>query len=681
MTVKNEKEAKDRVKNLRKELERHNRLYFQEDNPEISDSDYDLLLRELEDLEKKYPKLKTPDSPSEKVGAEALGRGLPQIRHSPPMLSLDKALNPDELFDFETKVKKFLNLEESLEYFSMPKFDGLAVEMVYENGSLVLASTRGDGVVGENITQNALTIKDIPKKIALKPFPKNVHKEIKVRGEVYMEKAEFVRLNDSREEKGLALFANPRNAAAGSLRQLDSSITKDRELRFFAYGLWLDDISVFKTYKGLMDSLSQAGFQVEHSEFTKVNKSMKEVHKVFERMEEARESLPFEADGLVVNINDLSLWTRLGSTTHAPRYAVAAKFKPLTAETTILDIEVQVGRTGSLTPVAIMKPVSVGGVTISQATLHNQEELTRKDVRIGDTVKIHRAGDVIPEIVEVVKGKRKKSSMPFVFPTKCPVCGTLAVKPEGEAIYRCPNKNCPAQIEERLIHFASKNALDIDGLGPKLAKLLLSENLVKLPTDIFRLKDRDLSLLPRFGEKSAANLLKSIDKARTASLWRFIHALSIRHVGEVAARTLADHFKSLKTLMDAKTEELTSLSDVGPEVAKSIADFFQSPLNQEFIHDLVDGGLGIQPTVDTPPKEGGLRSKRFVLTGTLPTLSRSEAKARIIAKGGKVLSSVSKDTDFVVAGEAAGQKLALAHKLGISVIDEDKLLELLKDGL
>jgi DNA ligase (NAD+) len=560
----------------------------------------------------------------------------------------------------------------------MPKFDGLAAEMVYEGGRLAIASTRGNGRVGENITANALTIGDIPKKIPLSPFPKKCRAEIKVRGEVYMEKAEFAKLNEAREENGLPLFANPRNAAAGSLRQLDPGVTKGRELRFFGYGLVLPDMSAWSGYSGLMESLRESGFRVEDSPFTGVRGGMAEVGEVFGRLREKRGSLPFEADGLVVNVEDLSLWARLGSTSHAPRWAVAAKFKPVQAETRVLDIEVQVGRTGALTPVAVMEPVSVGGVTVSQATLHNDFELKRKDVRVGDTVIVHRAGDVIPEIESVVLEKRKKGSEPFHFPELCPVCGTRAERPEGEAVSRCPNKNCPAQIEARLIHFGAKGALDVDGMGPKLAKALLESGLVKIPTDIFRLDHASLEALPRLGEKSADNLLRSIEKAKTQSLWRFINALSIRHAGERVSQILAEHFKSLKELSEADIPRLTAINDIGPEAARNIYDFFRSPLNRQFLSDLMDGSLGIKPQLEAPASGGSLSGLRFVLTGTLPTLTRAEAKSRIMAAGGRVLSSVSRETDWVVAGEAAGQKLAQAEKLGVKVTDEAGLLKMLK---
>ncbi|MDR2459335.1 MAG: NAD-dependent DNA ligase LigA [Deltaproteobacteria bacterium] len=668
---------KKRADFLRKEIERHNILYFQKDTPEIEDSDYDQLLRELEDLEAQYPQLVAPDSPTHRVGAK--GTRLPEVIHTSPMLSLDKALKPEELLDFEERVRRFLSTPEKIPYFTMPKFDGLAVELEYSKGLLTLGSTRGDGQVGEDVTQNVFTIKDIPKKIK-GTIPKSLNDTFKVRGEVYMEKARFARLNSEREEKGLALFANPRNAAAGSLRQLDAAVTKERPLRFFAYGLADPDPKAFPLYSGLMEKIGTWGFSVEHSNFTRKASSIEEVMAIFHEIQEKRESLPFEADGLVVTIDKLELWPRLGVTARAPRWAVAAKFKPLIGTTKVKEIEVQVGRTGALTPVAVMDPVRLGGVTVSQATLHNYDELSRKDVRPGDWVKVHRAGDVIPEILEVILEKRPPNLPKYEFPKDCPICGTPAIRPQGEAVFRCPNKSCPAQIEERLIHFASKNCLDMDGLGPKLINLLIKENLVTLPTDLFRLKGQDLESLPRLGKKSAENILSSIEKAKTSDLWRFIHALSIRHVGERVSQILADQFKSLKALSEASLESLMSLGDIGPEVAKSVVDFFQSPLNGPFIEDLLGEELGLDPQKPIEQKAGSLWGKKFVLTGTLPTLTRAEAKARIAAKGGRVLSSVSKETDFVVAGEATGQKLSKAMELKIPVLDEENFLKLLEKG-
>ena len=666
-------EAREEIERLRAEIGRHNRLYFQEDAPEIPDADYDRLLRRLEILEAETG-ADSAGSPTTTVGDAPGGRSLQQVAHDSPMLSLEKALTPPEIEDFLDKVRRHLGVFGSVGLHTMPKFDGLAIELVYENRSLVLASTRGDGRIGENITSNALTIEAIPKRLASSAPMSPIH----VRGEVYMDKEDFARLNDEREAQGLSVFANPRNAAAGSLRQLDAQVTRGRRLSFFAYGLAETEASGSPTYGGLIGKLSEWGLPVESSKASGSAGSYEDVLKTFSELEEARDSLPYEVDGLVITVDDLSLWPRLGATARAPRYAVAAKFKPRAVMTRVLAIEVQVGRTGALTPVAKLEPALVGGVKVSQATLHNEDELRRKDVRVGDMVRLQRAGDVIPEIVEVDFSQRPEGLAPFEFPKNCPVCGSPSTRKPGEAVARCLNPSCEAQIQARLIHFAHKSALDIEGLGEKAAELLLSENLVKQPTDLFRLKLEDLETLPRFGKKSAANLIEAVAKARTKSLWRFINGLSIRHVGERSSQILASHFKSLKALSEASMDELVSLSDIGPEVAQSVLDFFQSPLNHSFLADLLEGELGIEPSVELPAQGGKLEGKRFVLTGTLPTLTRAEAKARIAAQGGRVLSAVSKETDYVVAGDAAGSKLDNARKLGISVIDEKAFLDLIE---
>ena len=660
---------------LRAEIKRHNELYFQLDSPEIPDDDYDRLLRRLEILEAAAgADAQTEGSPTASVGAAPAGRSLQEIVHDTPMLSLDKALTTDEIGDFLDRVMRFLGASEPPALHTMPKFDGLAVELVYQGGGLFMASTRGDGRVGENILSNAMTIEAIPKNLP-GMAPKNA---IRVRGEVYMDKEDFARLNEEREAAGLPVFANPRNAAAGSLRQLDAKITRGRRLSFFAYGLADPDAAGSPTYAGLMERLREWGFPVESSKASGSAGSLAEVLAVFQGLEADRDNLPYEVDGLVITVDDLSLWPRLGATARAPRYAVAAKFKPRAVMTRVLAIEVQVGRTGALTPVARLEPALVGGVTVSQATLHNEDELKRKDVRPGDMVRLQRAGDVIPEIIEVDFSQRPEGLAPFEFPRTCPVCGQPAARKPGEAVSRCVNPSCEAQIEARLIHFAHKNALDIEGLGKKAAELLLSEGLVKQPTDLFRLTLSKLESLPRFGEKSARNLVEAIDKARTKSLWRFINGLSIRHVGERSSQILASHFTSLKALSEATMESLTNLNDIGPEVAQSVLDFFQSPLNHSFISDLLSDGLGIKPSLEAPAASGGLGGKRFVLTGTLPNLTRAEAKARIVSQGGRVMSAVSKETDYVVAGEAAGSKLDNARRLGIPVIDEKAFLDLIE---
>ncbi|MDR1545504.1 MAG: NAD-dependent DNA ligase LigA [Deltaproteobacteria bacterium] len=664
-----------RVERLRAEIANHNRLYFQADAPETSDWTYDGLVRELEALEAAHPELRSDASPAATVGAPPGGRGLDTVTRETPMLSLDKALSAQELLDFGERVKRFLGASAPTLFAAMPKFDGLAVELVYQDRRLTLASTRGDGRTGENVTANVAAMGSIPLELTAAAPAGLLH----VRGEVFMEKERFARLNEDREARGLSAFANPRNAAAGSLRQLDVDLARVRCLSFFAYGLVELEAAEATGYVELMGRLAQWGLPTEGRISSRPPASLEEILAVFQDLEDGRDALPYEIDGLVVSVDELALWTRLGATARAPRWATALKFRPRAAQTRVTAIEVQVGRTGALTPVAVMEPVLVGGARVAQATLHNEDELKRKDVRPGDWVSLQRAGDVIPEILEVHLDRRPPDLPPFVFPKNCPVCGTPATRRPDEAVARCPNRACPAQIEARLIHFAHKNALDIEGFGEKLAALLLGAELVRQPSDLFRLTLAQLRELPRFGDKSAANLLAAIDKARVKSLWRFINGLSIRHVGERSSQILADRFKSLQALSEATMEQLTALSDIGPEVAQSVLDFFQSPLNRSFLADLMGDELGVAPSLDEPAAAGGLTGKRFVLTGTLSGLTRAEAKARIVAAGGRVLSAVSKETDFVVAGEAAGSKLAAARNLGIKIVDEAAFLRLLAD--
>ncbi|MDR1921121.1 MAG: NAD-dependent DNA ligase LigA, partial [Candidatus Adiutrix sp.] len=655
--------------------------------PEISDDQWDELFRELKNLEELYPELAAPDSPTRTVGAPAAAGGLEKVRHKSPMMSLDKALTPEETVEFVARIRRFLGPAAELTFHVMPKFDGLAVELVYRQGRLELAATRGDGAVGENVTANALTIAGIPAELTADrggrsgPEAPPVPAELAVRGEVYMEKEDFARLNQARLRESLPPFANPRNAAAGALRQLNPEITRARNLKFFAYGLAEPLALGLADYGEAMRTLARWGLAVESSAYTAGGRSLEEALEIFAALEKDRDELPFEIDGLVITVENLALWPRLGATSRAPRYAVAAKFKPRPAETLVLDIEIQVGRTGALTPVARLAPVQVGGVTVSNATLHNEDELARKDVRPGDVVVVRRAGEVIPEVVAVVPGKRPAHSEPFVFPKNCPACGAASVRREGEAARRCPNPWCPAQVRERFFHFGSRSALDIAGMGENLVDRLLEEGLAKIPTDIFRLTLDELKVLPRFGEKSARNLLEALDRARTAPLSRFIQALGVRHVGERTSQALARRFPSLEALMEATEEELTAVPDVGPEVAASLREFFGNPLNEKFLRDLTGGELGLAPSPEPAPDgPAPLAGKKFVLTGTLTTLTRAEAKARITALGGQVMSAVSRETDFVAAGEAAGGKLAKAAELGVTVIDEAELRRLLEAG-
>ena len=672
-----------RLEELRAEIKRHNDLYYAQDTPEITDDEWDALFRELLDIEASHPGWITTDSPSQTVGAAAPAGGLAKVRHQARMMSLDKALKPEEISDFAARTAKFLgSAADDLRFHTMPKFDGLAIELIYDQGRLVLAATRGDGVTGENVTPNALTIANIPQ--VLNNASGDLFSQatwpdyLTVRGEVYMEKEEFVRLNSYREEEGLPVFANPRNAAAGALRQLDASVTKSRNLKFFAYGLADPAALNVSVYGEIMATLKNWGFKVESSAFTREARNLAQVLEIFDDLEASRDELPYEIDGLVITIDDLALWNRLGATARAPRYALAAKFKPRLVETWVRGIEIQVGRTGVMTPVARLEPVAVGGVTVSNATLHNEDELTRKDVRPGDHVLVRRAGEVIPEVVEVVLAKRPEGLPPFVFPNICPVCQAESVRREGEAARRCPNPWCPAQVRERFYHFGGKNALNIIGLGDKLADALINEQLVKIPTDLYRLTLEQLQTLPRFGEKSARNLLDSIEQSKTASLWRFIHALGIRHVGERTSQVLAEHFPSLTAIGEAGEEELTSLNDVGPEVALAVRDFFQNPLNHDFLSDLTGPELGLAPTRQEAAagSDAPLSGLKFVLTGTLSNFTRAEAKARLTTLGGQVMSAVSRETNYVVAGEAAGSKLKKATDLKVAILSEEDFAEL-----
>jgi len=669
-------QVRARLELLRSEIKRHNELYYVRDNPEITDDQWDELFRELKELEAACPWLIISDSPTQTVGAAVPSGGLAKVRRQIPMMSLDKALKPEELVEFEERTRRFLGEAGPLTYHTMPKFDGLALELIYEEGRLVMAATRGDGLTGENVTANALTIGDIPARLSRPPWPAR----LTVRGEVFMEKEDLRRLNALRQEDGLTVFSNPRNAAAGALRQLAAAVTRERRLNFFAYGLLENPGAA--TYGQTLSALRDWGFKVEASPYTQGALGLTEVMRLFKELEAARDKLPYEIDGLVVNLDDLSLWPRLGATARAPRYAMAAKFQPRLGETRVLDIDLQVGRTGVLTPVARLEAVAVGGVTVKNASLHNEDELRRKDVRPGDTVRVRRAGEVIPEVVDVDLAKRPAGSRPFAWPEACPVCVTPLERRPGEVAWRCPNPWCPAQVQERFYHFGSQNALDITGLGEKMVGQLLAAGLVRTPTDLFRLTLADLTSLSRFGEKSAQNFLAALEKARTAPLWRFIHALGIRHVGERTSRTLAENFHSLAALARARTEELTSLNDVGPEVAASLEEFFRNTLNKKFLDDLTGEELGLRPG---PPdqaegKAGLLGGRKFVLTGTLIGFTRAEAKARLTALGATVLSSVSRETDYVVAGEAAGSKLARARELGVNILSEDEFNSLLRDG-
>ncbi|MBZ0105512.1 MAG: NAD-dependent DNA ligase LigA [Sulfuricella denitrificans] len=657
---------------LREEIERHNYLYYVLDTPSIPDAEYDRLFAELQHLEAQFPELLTPDSPTQRVGGAPLPH-FEQAQHGSPMLSLNNAFENTEVEAFDRRAREALGVD-AIEYAVEPKFDGLAISLIYENGLLIRGATRGDGFTGENVTANLRTIRAIP----LKLNGPHVPKRLEVRGEVLMQKADFARLNLDQRERGEKEFANPRNAAAGSLRQLDSKISAQRRLTFFAYGLGvMDGGPVFSQHAEAMDFL--AGLHFPLCPERKVVQGVSGLLDYYLAIGTLRDSLPYEIDGVVYKINSLALQARLGFVSRAPRWAIAHKFPAQEALTEVLGIDVQVGRTGALTPVARLKPVFVGGVTVTNATLHNEDEIRRKDVHVGDTVIVRRAGDVIPEVVGVLLEKRTPHVISFVMPATCPVCGSHVTRDPEEAVARCSGGlYCPAQRKQALLHFASRRAMDIEGLGDKLVEQLVDKNLVRNPADLYRLDLPALANLDRMAEKSAQNILDAINKSKHTSLSRFIFAMGIRNVGEATARELARHFGNLEGLMEADMADLQQVPDIGPIVAQSILEFMAETHNREVIEQLRGAGVEWAEESGAGQGSGLLSGKTFVLTGTLPELSREQAKEAIEALGGKVSGSVSKKTHFVVAGADPGSKYDKALALGVKILDEDELLELLK---
>ncbi len=660
-----------RLKELRTQLQYHNYRYYVLDDPEISDAQYDRLLRELEELESRYPEMITPDSPTQRVGARPLEK-FETLPHTVPMLSLENAFKREEVQEFDERVKRFLKQAEDLTYTVEPKMDGLAIELIYEQGLLIRAATRGDGYEGEDVTQNVRTIAAVP--LRLLPGTTPVPDRLEIRGEVYLRLKDFREFNRKRLEAGEPAFANPRNAAAGSLRQLDPRVTAQRPLYFYAYGLGALTGLPFDGQGKILAALSQWGVPVNPQ--TLRVKGIEAAWAFCREMEDLRHSLPYEIDGVVIKVDSLALQSELGVKSRSPRWALAFKFQPSQETTRILNIEVQVGRTGVLTPVAILQPVVVGGVEISRATLHNQDEIERKDIRIGDTVIIQRAGEVIPEVVKVVDGARPGREASFRLPAECPVCRSPVVRLPGEAAHRCSNPNCSAQVKEAIRHFASKGAMDIEGLGEKLVDQLAEKGLVKDYGDLYALTREALVPLERLGDKSAGNLMEALERSKQVSLGRFVYALGIRFVGEHVAAILAGTFGDLEALSAAREEELLSIREVGPQVACSVRAFFDNPENQKVVAKLLRGG--VQPKGE---KTGGLKplaGKTFVLTGRLTRFTREEAKAKIEALGGKVAGSVSSKTNFLVAGEEPGSKLDMARELGVAVLDEEGLTRLLE---
>ena len=668
----------ERAAALREAIRTHNRNYYVLDQPTISDAEYDALFRELQALEVDHPSLVMPDSPTRRVGGAASVQFAP-VRHAVPMLSIRTETNttPAGAAQFDARIRRDLGLGEDappVEYIAELKFDGLAINVRYEKGRLAVAATRGDGEVGEDVTRNIHTIRAIPRRLATKDPPGILD----VRGEVYMTRADFASLNSRQLAAGLRTFINPRNTAAGAVRQLDPAITAARPLHFFAYGVGeVRGGSLPATHSELLDALAAFGLPVD--DHRRVAHGGKELVAFYEAVTAMRDRLPFDIDGVVYKVNRLALQRDLGFVTREPRWAVAHKFPAEEMATRLIDIGVQVGRTGAITPIARLTPVFVGGVTVTNATLHNEDEVRRKDARIGDTVIVRRAGDVIPEVVRVLPELRPADAREFVMPTRCPECGSAVVRLPGEAVARCTGGLvCPAQRKQALRHFASRHAMDIEGLGEKLIDQLVDGERVRTPADIYRLQQADLVALDRMADKSAANVIAAIDRSRDATLARFIFALGIRHVGEATARDLAAHFGSLASLMAASEVELLEVRDVGPVLAESIRDFFAEPHNRDVIDALRKGGVRWTEGPRRRTAAGPLTGKTFVLTGTLPSLSRDEAKALLEAAGATVAGSVSKKTDYVVAGADAGSKLAKAESLGVAIIDEDRMRALLE---
>jgi DNA ligase (NAD+) len=665
-----DKKMADRVRALREKIDHHNYLYYILDQPEISDAEFDRLFDELSSLEKAHPELITPDSPTQRVGAPPL-QEFNTVPHSLPMLSLNKATREEEFLDFHRRVLELSAADDkNIRYTVEPKFDGLAVELIYRDGLLSLGSTRGDGVVGEDVTLNLKTVKSIP----LRLMGNRVPDLIEVRGEVIMNKEDFARLNREREKSGEPLFANPRNAAAGSVRQLDSRITNTRPLTMFAHGTGVVSGEELTNQRNTLRYLKNVGFKV--SEYVEVCANTGEVKDYYQKMLKAREDLPYEIDGIVVKLNDFALQKRLGEISRSPRWAIAWKFPAQQEHTIVRDIIVSVGRTGALTPVAILEPVRVAGVEVSRATLHNEDEVRKKDVRIGDTVVIQRAGDVIPEVVKVIESQRTGRERPFVMPDQCPVCGSRVERPEGEAVHRCTGMACPAQIKENLVHFASKGAMDIDGLGYKYLEQMVDKRIIEDPADLYFLKKDDLMKMDRMGDKLAQNLLDAIDKSRKPSLASLIYALGIRNVGSHLADVLARNSKGVDNLAKQSVEDLTQVHEIGPIVAQSIYNFFRNPKNLNILEKMKKGGVRF-PVEKSEGKDMPLQGKTFVLTGGMDSMTRDEARKVIEGLGGRVSSSVSKKTDFVIAGKDPGSKYDAARRLGIRTLNEDEFKSLL----
>ncbi|MDD5154775.1 MAG: NAD-dependent DNA ligase LigA [Desulfovibrionales bacterium] len=663
------KEIEQRIKKLREDIHYHNYCYYVLDSPVISDAEYDRLMRELIELEDKYPHLITPDSPTQRVGAAPLEK-FGTVRHALPMLSLENAFDEAEAREFEQRIKRFLRMDGLIDYVAEPKMDGLAIEIVYEDGLLSTASTRGDGVTGEDVTQNVRTIKSIPLRLQR---GESIPRRLEARGEVFLSLKAFKEINQQRIRDGEPPFANPRNAAAGSLRQLDPRVTARRPLDFFAYGVGVVEGRSFTSQWEILTVLPRLGIKV--NPLIRRCKGIEGCIDYFQELEGRRRNLAYEIDGMVIKVDSFSLQDRLGVKTRSPRWAVAYKFPANQASTRILDIQVQVGRTGTLTPVAIMEPVNIGGAEVSRATLHNQDEIARKDIRIGDTVLIQRAGEVIPEVVKSIPEKRTGKEKKFVMPEICPVCGARVVQLPYEVAVRCPNTSCPAQVKESIAHFASKSGMDIEGLGEKIVAQLVDSGVIKDAADLYYLTREQILALERFAARSTENILVAIDKSKQTSLLRFLYALGIRYVGEKTAQILAEKFGSLAALATAAMEQLMEIDEIGPQVAASVTTFFAEKKNQDVIHRLLAAGVSPAPPVPIGPRP--LAGQSFVFTGGLESFSRDEAKNKVKELGGIVSSSASRKTNYVVAGKDPGSKLARARELGVTILTEEEFKRLI----
>lgn len=670
MAVSNHMKAE--VERLRQQLTQHNYRYYVLDDPLVSDAEYDRLFRQLVELETRYPELQDPLSPTQRVGAPPLTE-FAQVRHSIPMLSLGNVVSRAEMQEFQERIQRFLKNDADIEYVAEAKIDGVAVELVYEHGKLTTGSTRGDGVTGEDVTQNLKTVRSVPlmlRKHGRNPLPAL----LEVRGEVFLATEPFRQLNREHAAAGEPLFANPRNATAGSLKQLDSSITAKRPLGLFCYGVGRLEGVAFASHWEFTEALKEWGLKPIPQR--RLCQSLDEVFAFFDELQAQRDALPYEIDGVVVKVNSFALQRQLGEVSRSPRWAIAYKFPARQATTKVLNIAPQVGRTGVLTPVAELEPVGIGGVTVRNASLHNMDEISRKDIRIGDTVIVERAGDVIPYVVKTIPEKRTGREKRFTMPSTCPVCGAEVEREAGEAAYRCTGLACPAKLKESLKFFGARGSMDIEGLGEKIIDQLVDKGLVRDAGDLYRLTKEQLASLDRMADKSAQNLLTAIEKGKKTTLPRFIASLGIRHVGEATAKQLAEHFGDFAHIREATEEELRQVRDIGPEVARSIAHFFRQSQNRRVIDKLLEAGVHF-PKV-TARRDGKFSGQTFVLTGALSAMTRPEAQKRIEALGGKVSSSVSKQTNYVVVGEEPGAKLDKAQRLGVRVLEEEEFLRMIE---